>query len=543
MNKQRLKRVSTIGLLILLGLAIAWVVARAVVPRSNPPDIARVPALTQFGPYRPDMTLHQAFDSLPPAGGENVGLTLLPENLRSWTARWRMLDDTRETLDISYFILREDVFGAAFLGHLLKKAKQGTRIRLLLDRQGTVMSFTSQLGLDWLDTLANTRHIEVKVFRPLTNRYLEAFATANPIAAVASEHDKIMVCDNTLGMIGGRNISVEYFAHPADYELAFEDLDLILRGRSVARGLTAAFETQYRSDGARPIDPEQLDLSSYEEHLLLAYHAMDAWLKGVPLDEQYAHRIRGLRLTWTEDLKKLPRLRGAWSLPIANDVQAQTRLLDSTTRLTPAADVISHGLLRLVQSAQKEIFIQSPYLVLSKEAIDVLAEAAKRGVAITVYTNSPISSDNAWSQAFFLDQWPEVLARVPGMRLYVTGGTHTLHAKLMVFDGQVAVVGTYNLDPVSMGVNSEIMAVVWSTTFAQHVGGKPRAVIARGAPHVYEYRIKRDRGGQVLRDKTGHPVVVFGPENHAAPDQWRKVQTYWTVLRTAEKIPGFSPLF
>ncbi|HKQ31442.1 MAG TPA: phosphatidylserine/phosphatidylglycerophosphate/cardiolipin synthase family protein [Burkholderiales bacterium] len=543
MNKQRLKRLSRTVLLIATGLAIVWIAVRVVAPRYNPPDIAAEPTLTQFGPYRPDMNLRQAFESLPPAGGESVGLTLLPENQQSWVARWRMLDATRETLDISYFILREDVFGAAFLGHLLKKAKEGVRVRLLLDRQGTVMSFTSQLGLDWLDTLANTRRIQVKVFRPLTDRYLEAFATANPVAAVASEHDKIMVCDKVIGMIGGRNISTEYFAHPTDYALAFEDVDLILRGRNVARGLTAAFETQYKSDGARPIDPEQLDLTSYEEHLLLAYQAMDAWVKGKALAPAFARRIEALRLSWSEDLKKLPRLRGVWSQPLATEAQAQTRLLDSTTRLVPGADIIAQGLLRLVQSAQREIFIQSPYLVLSKDAIDVLAQAAARGVAITVYTNSPVSSDNAWSQAFFLEQWPELLARVKGMRLFVTGGANTLHAKLMVFDGRVAVVGTYNLDPVSMGVNSEIMAAIWSSAFSKRVAEKPRAVLARGAPTVFEYRIERDGRGQTVRDAAGRPVVAFGPENHAAPDQWRKVQTYWSVLRAAEKIPGFSPLF
>jgi cardiolipin synthase C len=543
MTKQRLKRVSTTGLLILIGLALAWVAARVLMPRFDPPNTAETPTLTHFGPYRPDMSLRQAFDSLPPAGGENVGLTLLPDNLQSWAARWRMLDETRESLDISYFILRDDLFGAAFLGHLLKKAKEGVQIRLLLDRQGTVMSFTSELGLDWLDTLANTRRVHIKMFRPLTNRYLEAFATVNPAAAVASEHDKIMVRDHAVGMIGGRNISIEYFAHPADYPTAFEDVDLILRGRNIARGLTAAFETQYNSGGAHPIGPEQLDLASYEENLLLAYHAMDAWVKGKPLDPKFARRIDQLRLSWSKDLAKLPRLRGSWSRPLPIEAQAETRLLDSHTRVSPSADIIAHGLLRLVQSTQKQIFIQSPYLVLSKEAVDVLAEIGKRGVAITVYTNSPVSSDNAWSQAFFLEQWPELLARVKGLRLFVTGDTNTLHGKLMVFDNQVAVVGTYNLDPVSMGVNSEIMAAIWSDSFSTRVAQKPRARLARGTPVVHEYKIKRDKNGNALRGKDGKPIVAYGPENHTAPEQWRKVQAYWTILRAAEKIPGLSPLF
>jgi phosphatidylserine/phosphatidylglycerophosphate/cardiolipin synthase-like enzyme len=543
MKKQRLNRVSSIGLLVLIGLAAAWVIARAIAPHPREPNATEAPALTQFGPYRPDMSLREAFDSLPPAGGDEVGLSLLPENQRSWVARWQMLAEARQSIDISYFILREDIFGAAFLGHLLRKAKQGLHVRLLLDRQGTVMSFTSKLGLDWLDTLANTRRIDIKVFRPLTDRYLQAFATANPIAAVASEHDKIMVCDHAVGMIGGRNISAEYFAHPADDEAAFEDVDVILRGRSVARGLTTAFETQFKSESARSIEPETLDLESFEEHLLLAYEAMDAWLNATPLDAAFVRRIEALHLSWLDDLKKLPRLRGSRTQSLPVEVNAAIRLLDSNTRLSAGPDKIAQGLTRLVQSARARILIQSPYLVLSNEAIDVLAQAAKRGVAITIYTNSPISSDNAWSQAFFLEQWPELLARVDGLRLFVTGATHTLHAKLMVFDDNVAVVGTYNLDPISMGINSEIMAAIWSQRFAKHVAQRPRARLAAGAPTVYEYNIKRDNRGRALRDDAGRPIVIFGPENHAPPDQWRKVRAYWMVLRAAEKIPGFSPLF
>ena len=81
--------------------------------------------------------------------------------------------------------------------------------------------------------------------------------------------------------------------------------------------------------------------------------------------------------------------------------------------------------------------MQSPYLVLSEEGIALLADAGRRGVAITVLTNSPVSSDNALSQAFFLEQWPDLLARVPGMRLFVGGSPHTLHGKSAVFDDQV----------------------------------------------------------------------------------------------------------
>src|SRR5690606_34280136 len=154
------------------------------------------------------------------------------------------------------------------------------------------------------------------------------------------------------------------------------------------------------------------------------------------------------------------------------------------------------GMTRLLQSAREEVLIVSPYLVLSKEAVAELAEAGARGVAITVLTNSPLSSDNALSQAFFLEQWPELLARVPGLRIYVVDRPGTLHPVVAVFDRRVTLVGTYNLDPISMQVNSEIMAAVWSEEFARQAAALPRAQIERGPPLTYEYRIERDARGR-----------------------------------------------
>jgi putative cardiolipin synthase len=153
------------------------------------------------------------------------------------------------------------------------------------------------------------------------------------------------------------------------------------------------------------------------------------------------------------------------------------------------------------------------------------------------------SHPNAISQAFFLEQWPEVMAHVPSLHLYVAGDTHNLHSKLGAVDNQVGLVGTYNLDPTSMAVLSELMAVIWSVPFTERLLDKPRRMIASGPPLVYEYRIARDKAGRAIRDENGRVVVAFGPKDHSSPDQWKAVERYWKLLRTVEKLPGASPLF
>jgi phosphatidylserine/phosphatidylglycerophosphate/cardiolipin synthase-like enzyme len=152
-----------------------------------------------------------------------------------------------------------------------------------------------------------------------------------------------------------------------------------------------------------------------------------------------------------------------------------------------------------------------------------------------------VSSDNAISQAFFLEQWPTLLAKVPGLRLYVRGQPSTLHGKSTVFDGRLATVGTYNLDPTSRRLNSEVVAVAWSEAFASDVARGPRRMIAAGPPTTYEYRIRRNQHGEPLRDGSGRPIVEFGPEQHSSPSEWRALSAFWTALRATERVSGASP--
>jgi putative cardiolipin synthase len=496
----------------------------------------RAPVVTPLGPWTTASSLRKTFESFPPTGDETAELRLIRGNTEAWVERWRLLASARHSIDLSYFILHQDVFGMAFLGHLLERARSGVHIRLLLDAQGTKMSWTP-VGNDVLDELVATGNVEIRMYRPLPRRALEALLTLTPAAAIASDHDKIIVVDGRESLIGGRNIGAEYFVERSVKRSAFSDADVSIRSRATADVLTRAFEAEYRSPGTSGTSGELTNVQSRVEMLLGVFRLMDDWLRGRPRPAADAVA------TWQSELAPNRRLRGglarAASYPA---LRAELRILDSQTRFDSPDDPITRGLDRLVRSAERTILIESPYLVLSEQVVASLAGAAARGVAITILTNSPVSSDNAISQAFFLDEWPALLARVPGLRLYVRGESSTVHGKSTVFDGRLATVGTYNLDPTSRRLNSEVVAVVWSDRFAHEVAQGPDRMIAAGPPTTYEYRIRRDASGVPLRDDAGRPIIEFGPEQHCSPAEWRTLSAFWTALRAAERVSGVSPL-
>lgn len=525
-----------IFLIVLAAVAVLWGVGRIMLDRQR----ASVPAPPALAPYHAGMDLRAAYETLPDIGARQTRLRVLEDNSEAWAVRWRLLAQTRRRIDVSYFILKEDIFGMSFLGHLLHKAEQGVHIRVLLDALGTKMSRRIS-GNDYIDAVVNDPHVQVKMFRPVVNRYIDAFLALDPAAAIAADHDKLLICDGDKAVMGGRNISREYFADPRDFERAFRDADVALRGRPAAAALTGAFQAQYGSKFADTVRAERVNLASHAQDLRLAYRAMDAWLRGKPIPPETRKAIQARHLPWLEELQAYPHLRGALTrAPSDGWLSAEVRVVDSRTRMAAAEHPIGEALLRLLRSSRSHVLAETPYLVLPADLIPALRGAAGRGVSMDVLTNSPLSSDNPLSQAFFLEQWPELLARVPRLKLYVAGDRHNVHAKLSVFDERLTVIGTYNLDPISMAVNSEVVLAVWSPDFARQASAMARHMIGAGPPLTYRYRIRRDGAGRPLRDGDGRVQIAFGPHDHSPPEVWGRLQLYRDLLRGAEYL-GASP--
>lgn len=100
---------------------------------------------------------------------------------------------------------------------------------------------------------------------------------------------------------------------------------------------------------------------------------------------------------------------------------------------------------------------ESPYLVPSKSLIDLLADKVRGGVSVLIVTNSLRSSDGVLAQAAYL-RYRRRVARA-GIDIREFKGPDSLHAKSMVIDDRIVLVGSYNVDPRSQNLNSEVMCM------------------------------------------------------------------------------------
>lgn len=531
---------ATLFLLSILGAtAHRWATTPWEVPRQE---------AQQLPPWRPGLSLRQSFDSLPtpPVARKGVaaprpGLRLLADNTEAWVERWRLLSEARGSIDVATFIVRDCVFGRAFIGMLLAKREQGLKVRLLVDGFGADLD-RQLLEEDYLDELV-AAGVETQVYRPLAMRLTQAVANLDPLAWIASEHDKLILVDERLAVVGGRNIGREYFSADADAPDAYHDVDVAIEDAAVTRALGRAFNGEWDSEASDPIPGEVVNLSSSREELLGAYRAMDAFLRAregrlAEDDEAALTELELLRKEQGPLRGRLSDERADAERPLA--LRGEVRLLDSGPRRLDEVDPITEGLRRLLESARQTVVIETPYLVVDDTVVEAFTRAAQRGVRITIVTNSPSSSDNAMSQAFFLEQWPEILARVPTLRLYVRGDGHNLHAKTATFDDCVGVVSTYNLDPLSMRVQGEVAVVVWSAPFAALVARPALRMVDQGPPITYEYRIRRDAQGEPLRDPEGRPVVAFGPRDHV--EDLDELLGFWGKVKELREAAGARPL-
>lgn len=440
-----------------------------------------------------------------------TALKPLPRGAESLDARLLLIDQATSTVDLQYYIWRPDGSGHRMAQALWKAAQRGVRVRLLLDDWGDRPD-REELGM-----LAFHPNVEVRLFNPL-NSWLPAWAglLLDLRTAQRRMHNKVMIADSWVAIVGGRNIGDEYFEQQP--LLDFGDLDLWLLGPGVqaaARGFDAYWNSRHV---VRVLPRQPVDLTSDSAHPVarsdLAQTACD-----------------GCALQRLSD--------GAWTLGEVIFVQDDPdKILDFVDRAGTRG--LPGQLAGILGEARQRLLVLSPYLVPGASGIAAFRELRSKGVDITVVTNSLSSTDVVAVHAGYARYRREMLAM--GVRLYEiqanpaarSGGrqkssTSSLHAKLMVLDGRSIYVGSMNLDPRSVRINTENGVVVPDSQLASRLEeGVLQAVTASA------YRLQLRDGNLLWTDiQQADPRPL---SNEPGASWWRRVQAWLLALLPLESL-------
>jgi len=444
--------------------------------------------------------LGQAVEAGVRANPGKTGIHALAHPQEAFAARALLARAAEKTLDVQYYIWRKDVTGLLLLEELRAAAERGVRVRLLLDDNGIA-------GLDpELAALDAHPKIEVRLFNPFSFRpfkpigYLTHFPRAN-----RRMHNKSFTADNQASVLGGRNVGDEYFG--ATEGVLFADLDVMALGPAV-QAVSRSFDAYWASASAYPLaalvppaGPGQLGELAARAAAVQRSPQAAAYMEAVRQLDAVQRMLRGeLPLEWAPA-----------HLVSDDPSKGQGR--------AAREDLLIHGMAQAVGVPGRAVDLVSPYFVPTRAGADYFAGLARRGIAVRILTNSLAATDVAAVHAGYAKYRRDLLQA--GVRLYELKSSSfeaqkdwgagafgssgsSLHAKTFAVDGARIFVGSFNFDPRSAQLNTELGLVIDSPALAAQL----HAMFGDRIPaSAYEVRIDAASGALFwLETVDGKPV-------------------------------------
>jgi putative cardiolipin synthase len=411
------------------------------------------------------------------------GIHALPIAQEAFAARAALARAAERSLDVQYYIWHGDTTGTLLLEKLWDAAERGVRVRLLLDDNGIA-------GMDRTIAAVNRNpNIEVRLFNPFKNRrfkpigYLTDFRRLN-----RRLHNKSLTADSEATIVGGRNVGDEYFG--AGQRMVFADLDVLAVG-PVAREVQAAFNTYWNHESvvaaeavvgkAGPNDVEQM---------LLAFAAV----RHSPEAGCYLIAVRDTPLVLSLLAQNLA---FEW-VPVGLLCDPP----DKVKGKAPDVDLVYDKLRQAFGSPQRGIDVISPDFVPDAETTRAFARFAQQGVVLRVITNSLAATDVIAVHAGYLKRRRPLLRS--GVRLYelkpdvddtgraeydartptLGSSSASLHAKTFSIDSARVFIGSLNLDPRSLRLNTEMGLLIESAALARTVAHAIDNLVPHAVYHV-----------------------------------------------------------
>ena len=479
---------SSLSLSLTLGLTLGLSACQSLPKQPHLPESqalsARVNALYQ----QPDSSNGEQENTIEPSSTDLVtaitaqneihpdlsGYHPIVTGANAFAARSILTGMATRNIDAQYYIWHNDQAGQLLLKDLWDAAERGVIVRLLLDDFNNSAKFDQHLL-----RFASHPNIAVRIINPLMHR---KFPTLNDVTGLPRinrrMHNKSMTFDKQITIIGGRNIGNEYLSN--DQSSQFADLDVLLIGKVVADidnsfydywssplsfdiETLAKFDDDVTPDFLKALDKLGLDEENNEGSSLTVYKAA---IKDSTIDSDLINKRVPFR--WT-------------------DMQYLSDDVGKLSKTVPADTNLVHQLRNLLGSPTKKLTIISSYFVPTKDGVDTLVKLAESGVDIKILTNSFDATDVTAVHSGY-SQWRPRLLR-SGVKIYELKSTAaeekrdnklwrarsqsstSLHAKTFAVDDYQVFIGSYNVDPRSANINTEMGVIINDDELARQLHG------------------------------------------------------------------------
>lgn len=411
------------------------------------------------------------------------GVYVLDKGEEALLARAWLADHAQHTIEVQYFIWSTDNIGILAAEALLRAADRGVRVRVIVD----------DLLIDAPDksllALAKHPNIDIRIYNPknsvgvpVVRRVLNVFGDFRGVNQ--RMHDKTFIVDGRVAITGGRNMAAEYYDYNQSYN--FRDRDALLLGE-VVKTMLASFEKFWGSELSVQVEDLydgigllQKNVSVKDDDVARAYRELHDYA-GSP--ENFAPEVHAAIDAVPTAFPRLTEQVAWGEVEFISDRPGKN---DNRFSLAGGGRT-TLALGKLVDAAADHVVIQSPYLVLSDNAMGLFKRISARGVRVRISTNSLASSDNIQASSGYRNQRDALLKMGLGIYEYKPDPevqqqlmrrlaaakekppVFSLHAKTMVVDSKIVYIGTFNFDPRSENLNTEVGVIIRNEALARKV--------------------------------------------------------------------------
>ncbi|WP_077929014.1 phospholipase D family protein [Wohlfahrtiimonas populi] len=456
-----------------------------------------------------------------------TGLYLLDDNLEAYADRILLARSAERTLDLQYYIWHDDLTDNMLGRELLAAADRGVFIRILLDDMNTVEKDIVLSGL------AQHPYVEIRLFNPIYSRRNFVTRTVEMLFRGLSlnrrMHNKSMVADSQMAIIGGRNIGNEYF--DADPNTNFLDVDLLLVGKAVKEA-EDIFESFWDSQASIPakqvkfghkdalttLRETPLSMNETEHQLLSDYKK--SLLTHLTIDDVMNKKGR---FVWSDNVHVLS--------------DPPEKVFGEKEHKWLITDILP----KTWEMAQQSLYLISPYFVPGEEGTKGLSQLSEAGKDVVILTNSLAANDVPMVHAGYAP-YREALLK-SGVKLYelmpfnvnyklskdwkIGASGASLHTKAFIIDESKGFIGSFNLDPRSARLNTEMGVFFESPEITEELMKSYQSVITKDV----SYEV-------ILRDQK----MIWLDDSNGESKEWDKdPETGW-IKRAIVKIVSWLPV-
>jgi len=423
-------------------------------------------------------------------------LMLLPDASEALEWRLAMIDSAVSSLDIQLYMWKGGAAGTLLMERVLQAAERGVRVRILVDH------FLNSNDTHLASLSRHHPNLEVRLFNPthvrgsLIQRLPSILANFDEMNR--RMHNKAFTADGCLAIVGGRNFADEYFGLSEDY--SFIDLDVLASGPVVAEvgmGFDAFWNSTEAYPGAMLTQKGSAKTLAKDRRKFRKVIASERTgkLSSFPVE----------RKDWSRELATLP----------AKMVHGRAQFIQDEPEADEDDRHLVGQLTRMTLSQKRELQLATPYLIPSDRGITRLERLTESGTEVSLLVPTLSASDHALVDGHY-DSYRDDLVDAGGAVYEFRGDPSdevralaetqpiqskrvTLHLKAIVGNRERCYIGSLNLDPRAMKINTESGMLIESAELA----GQLSALIDQYSNSENAWKVSRDSTGRMQWQSRG----------------------------------------